>query len=155
MTCDYSEKEIVRLTRIAIGVLQENDAFLLETKCHERAIAHKLAEYLQDQFPDWNVDCEYNLQGQEIKILKRIRECSEHKKTDRIFPDIIVHKRNEKADLLVIELKKRKLNSKCDIKKLQLFTDQSGDYHYALGLFVQFDGMQPNLKWFRNGRQID
>jgi len=34
---------------------------------------------------------------------------------NRVFPDIIVHQRNEKRNLLVIELKKNGLDSRCDI----------------------------------------
>lgn len=60
---DYSDGEIIERTRIALGVLQKNDSFLLENEVNERTIAHKFAEYLQKQFPDWNVDCEYNRMG--------------------------------------------------------------------------------------------
>ena len=32
----------------------------MQNDVSERTITHKLAEYLQDQFPELNVDCEYN-----------------------------------------------------------------------------------------------
>ena len=154
MSYDYSEEEIKKRTRIALGVLQKNDSFLLEQKVHERSIAHKLAEYLQEQFPDWNIDCEYNRKGIKSKLLEGIGECDGHRKTNRVFPDIIVHKRNTKNNLLVVELKKSNLDPKCDIKKLELFTRMEGEYRYSLGLFIEFEDSQPKLKWLKNGKQL-
>ena len=155
MNCDYPEDEIRNLARKALKVLQKKDSFLLTEGISERSIAHKLAEYLQEQFPDWNVDCEYNRKGIDMKKLEGIRECDEHRRTNRVFPDIIVHKRNTNRNLLVIELKKTSLNSQCDIKKLELFTNKKGDYGYSLGLFVQFVDSRPKLKWFKEGKQTD
>lgn len=77
-----------------------------------------------------------------------------HAKTNRVFPDIIVHKRNKEDNLLVVELKKSDLDPQCDIKKLELFTDMKGEYRYSLGLFIEFRGSQPKLKWLKNGKQI-
>lgn len=155
MSYDYLEDEIRKRTRIALGILQKSDSFLLAKGVNERSIAHKFAEYLQEQFPDWNVDCEYNRKGIKPKELEDIRECDERKKTNRVFPDIIVHQRNTKRNLLVIELKKTGLDSRCDIKKLELLTNMEGNYGYSLGLFVQFDNSLPKLKWFKDGKQID
>jgi hypothetical protein len=141
-------------TRIALGVLQKNDSFLLENKANERTVAHKFAEYLQKQFPDWNVDCEYNRMGTDLKELDGIKECDGHRKTNRVFPDIIVHQRNQERNLIVIELKKNGLDPLCDIKKLRLFTKTGGRYCYSLGLFIQFDSSQPKLMWFKDGKQL-
>lgn len=48
--------------RIKIGLkaLFINDDYLLENNLNERTITHKLAEYYQKLFPNWNVDCEFN-----------------------------------------------------------------------------------------------
>ncbi len=116
-------------------------------------MAHKLAEYLQEQFPDWNVDCEYNRKGMKPKLLEGIEECDEHRKTNRVFPDIIVHRRNTDDNLLVVELKKSDLNPQCDIKKLELFTHTEGEYRYSLGLFIEFEDSQSKLIWLKNGKQ--
>lgn len=99
MSYDYSEDEIRKRTRIALGILQKNDFFLLVKGVNERSIAHKFAEYLQEQFPDWNVDCEYNRKGIKPKKLEGIRECDQHRNTNRVFPDIVVHQRNKKKYL--------------------------------------------------------
>ena len=52
MSYNYPKVEIEKRTRIAVGCLIKNDSFLLNGGVHERSIAHKLAEYLQEQFPD-------------------------------------------------------------------------------------------------------
>ena len=153
---DYSIQEIQKKVHIAIGVLFKNDAFLLENEVHERSIAHKLAEYLQDEFPDWHVDCEYNRKGRDGKILKGIHECFEQRKTDRIFPDIIVHIRNTDKNLLVIEIKPNVNSDACDVKKLELLTKPDNGYEYKLGLYLSFNGLnRPIIEWFKDGERYE
>ena len=106
------------------------------------------------QFADWHVDFEYNRKGLKLKLLEGISECDEHKTSNRVYPDIIIHKRNTDDNLLVVELKKTGLNPQCDIKKLELFTHGEGEYRYSLGLFIEFQDSQPKLRWFKNGKQM-
>lgn len=153
MGYNYSTDEIKKKVRISLGILFKNDSFLLENDTNERSVAHKLAEYLQMQFPDWNVDCEYNRKGLDQKILDGIHECSEQKKTDRVYPDIIVHKRNTDDNLLVVEMKIKDEDC-CDIEKLKKFTSASGDFKYRLGLFIKFNERKP-LRWFENGIETE
>lgn len=127
------------------------DACLLSLKVNERSITHKLAEYLQRQFADLDVDCEYNRHGIEKKELSfalgtTATDC-EHAKT--VYPDIIVHKRGrDSSNKLVIEVKKSTGdNVTHDKKKLRVFTKPRGGYEYQLGLFLEFDvGEQSGLK---------
>jgi len=151
----YSDEDIRKRAQIALEILQKNDSFLLKEDVHERSVAHKLAEYLQYQFPDWNVDCEYNRKGMETKRLKGIKECKEHGKTEKVYPDIIVHERNTNNNLLVIELKKNDLRCLCDIRKLELFTSLKGEFGYTLGLFIQLGHSQMQLRWFKDGKETD
>jgi hypothetical protein len=44
--------EIKKNLYAAINLLFKNDSFLLKESVNERSITHKLAEYLQQQFPD-------------------------------------------------------------------------------------------------------
>ena len=154
MMYKYQEEEIKNKVNIAIGVLFKNDSFLLENNVHERSIAHKLAEYLQVQFLDWNVDCEYNLKGLDTKVLDGIRQCSEQKKTDRVLPDIMIHKRDTNHNLVVVEIKTNNQEDACDIEKLRLFTSRNGGYKYILGLFIKFDrNNKPSMRWFKDGNE--
>lgn len=154
MIYNYTDKEIKKKVNIALGILFKNDTFLLKNSVHERSIAHKLAEYLQNQFLDWEVDCEYNLKGLKPKELEGINQCSTQRTTDRVLPDIIIHKRNKNHNLVVIEIKTNNQDDVCDIEKLKLFSDQSKDYKYVLGLFIKFNSLDvPSLRWFKNGKE--
>jgi len=44
----------------AIETLVEYDKFLLAADVNERSITHQLALYLEDEFADYDIDCEYN-----------------------------------------------------------------------------------------------
>jgi hypothetical protein len=80
----------------ALTRLFEHDAYLLEHDAHELSISHRLGLWLQEVFPDWDVDCEYNLAGEETKRLSGFV----------VRADIVVHQRGKKRNLLVVEIKK-------------------------------------------------
>lgn len=54
--------DIFRLQK-ALVCLFLYDSYLLRKNSSERSITFKLAKYLQDQYKDYDVDCEYNLRG--------------------------------------------------------------------------------------------
>jgi len=114
----------------AIETLIERDAYLLELDAHEVSVSHKLAEYLQQEFPEWNVDCEFN------KYYGKTKTLEEYEK-DRVRPDIIVHRRGTDEDLLVIEIKLTTSNDDiCSEKeKVELYTEDE-DLDYQHGLFL-------------------
>jgi hypothetical protein len=147
------EKLIQEKVQAAIQLFFEHDFFLLESGANERAVSHKLAEYLQIFFWEWNVDCEYNRKGIAQKKLEGIQECNEQRTTDRVYPDIIIHKRNTNENLLVIEIKTISPKTACDERKLELFTATNGEYKYTLGLFIEFNKTdKSNLDWYRAGK---
>ena len=109
-----------------------NDKYLLDKNVHERSMTFRLGIYLQQIFPDWNVDCEYNknvTSPLENKFLfhrcERAPEmdcvnCNKQKECT-VFPDIIIHKRGTPQNLLVIEAKKAPAKSgKIDTDKKRL-----------------------------------
>lgn len=152
MNPELSDEDINKRVKLAIDLLIVRDSYLLEKKASERSISHKLAEYLQTLFSCWNVDCEYNLNIDEVKILDRISECGD-RTTDRVSPDIIIHIRGTKKNLLVIEMKKKNLDPKCDLKKLEYFTDQKEKYRYRLGLFLKLENSTLHEEWFKDGKR--
>ncbi len=148
---EYSDNEIKKRVYMAIDILMKMDSYLLEKDVNERSVSHKLAEYLQNLFFDWHVDCEFNRKGPDKKELDGIHECSEQKKTDRVYPDIIIHQRGKTNNLLVIEIK-TKNEDVCDRKKLELFTKLNGNYKYQLGLYILFKELNPpQLHWYKDG----
>jgi hypothetical protein len=153
----YNDPQIHEKVQVAIDLLFKHDSFLLESDVNERAVSHKLAEYLQLLFLEWNVDCEYNRKGLDTKELDGIQECAKQRTTDRVFPDIIIHRRNTDDNLLVVEIKTISPETICDERKLELFTEIGGKYKYKLGLFVKFQKTaKPILDWYKaGGKQLD
>jgi hypothetical protein len=127
----------------AISRVLQEDAYLLKVDANERSVSHRLAIYLEaelkDEFPDWDVDCEYNRDGHEPKTLRLTPTTTTSADADgtTVYPDIIVHKRGQQENLLAIEIKKnnRRRGMESDLLKLQCFRR---DLHYRFALFVRF-----------------
>lgn len=157
-----SRQEIKNKVLEAKRLLLHNDQFLLEDDLNERTISHKFAEYLQRQFPDWDVDCEYNrvprdshyshyYHDLEEKFIKKKLGTRKDFSSDAqnnvtyidtngrtVYPDIIIHHRNTDDNLLVIEIKKSSRPDKevsLDKQKLDEFVGEPLCYQH--GLFLQ------------------
>ncbi|MBU3176293.1 DUF2971 domain-containing protein [Clostridium estertheticum] len=146
----------------AIDMLYEKDEYLIrnnqnenrQTHVGERAIVFRLGIYLEgilksdSKFVKYNLDNEYNGNAGEVKQLPG--------HGNELFPNIILHKRGIKDEnILVIEIKTWwNQDIRADIKKLQVFTDSSGQYRYKVGLSIILDKYKPTLKWFENGAEI-
>ncbi len=56
----YSKEDIEYILKKALDMLLSKDNYIIKIDVNERTITHRLARYLEDYFPDWNVDVEYN-----------------------------------------------------------------------------------------------
>lgn len=135
---------------IAIKKLIENDRELIENKM-EWATAHRLAVYLEEHYPGWHIDCEYNKRGPDFK--------TKHNSDNQYRrPDIIIHHRGrleKDHNLIVIEIK-MKSGDEDDETKLIDFTSRPSrdrEFQYQLGLKLTFFPAL-SLKWFENGQEI-
>lgn len=114
---------------------------LLEMSANERSLTHKFAECLTPLFDAWDVDCEYNRDGHEPKVLSLNPEsiASDDEEGVTVYPDIIVHHRKESGpenNLLVIEAKKRGASGRSkDIEKLLKYKQE---LHYQFAVFLEF-----------------
>lgn len=149
-----TDDQIRDAARQAIESVKAENPQLEFHSVHERSTAFRLAVHLEPLFgAPWNVDCEYDRDGQELKKLDGIQPCKEPRPTDRILPDIIVHQRLEQGEghnLLVVELKKNHAEDACDRKKLELRTEP-GHYSYQLGLYINIDGGKFTCTWYKAG----
>ena len=115
------------------------DIDLLRLDVNERAITHRLAMYLQEEFSEWDVDCEYNRDHDQVKRIRfpegGCRPDDTNAKT--VFPDVIVHRRNTDQNLLVIEVKKdsNTEGDAYDLEKLRAFRSELA---YCFAAFVRF-----------------
>jgi hypothetical protein len=139
-------RELEKIVLQALEMLYARDSFLLENDAAEWTIAHRLAVYLGEALPGWNVDCEYNRQGLDRKVKRRAIATG-------VRPDIIVHHRGfvqKSHNLLAIELKKDA--TEADSGKACEYTavpeaERTSQYQYGLALAVR----ELQLTWFENG----
>lgn len=129
-------KEVEERTSAALDRFLHEDEYLLRYNLGERTIAHRFAVCLEAVFPEWNVDCEYNRDGRNIKRIPLSEACRRlFRTTDAVNPDIIVHIRGGR-NLLAVEIKKAGIPGReCDIQKLHGYMEVLG---YAYGLFLCF-----------------
>ena len=134
---NLSEKDIRKLIERAYKMLIEKDGYLLKVDANERSITHRLAIHLESVFPGYNVDCEYNRNGIDPKILinfkKEINSDDTSGKT--VYPDIIIHHRGENSNFIVIEAKKISNKDDSDREKLAIYKKE---LFYKYAYFVRF-----------------
>lgn len=137
-------EELIDIFEKAKNEFLEKEKSIIKNDTNERTLTQRLAFYLELQlrknikYENYSVDCEYNRKEEDIKRLKF------GKNTDKkeIYPDIIVHQRKIKNNLIAIEMKKttsRNTDKIKDIEKLEALTDRKNDYHYTLGIYFELD----------------
>ena len=127
----------------AFDILLIKDRLLFEYAVHEQTICGRLAMYLQELFPCYHVDVEYNLDGNHTKRLAG----------DAVRPDIIVHRRgNNASNILAMELKKGPVDpgDECrDHVKLRGYREELG-YHFAVWVELpvgRIGNRVPRVEW--------
>lgn len=130
----------------AYKMVLSKDRHLLDADVNERSITHRFAIYLQELFPEYNVDCEYNRNDLDEKKLKRFMNVlpeSDDTNGSRVYPDIIIHHRGTKENFIVIEAKKTSSrlthqqggSCPCDECKLRLYRSELGYRHAYFVIF--------------------
>jgi hypothetical protein len=139
-----SRNLVERRVANALESLLLNDAYLILEGVSERSITHKLAEYLQQVFRSWHVDCEYNKLGPGVKTLPLL-DGNDWIEDSPVYPDIIVHRRGMPEDpedpphCLVIEARKHPATVekiRRDQEKIDRYLDTELRYRY--GLLLEF-----------------
>jgi len=95
------EKDDVKnLIEQACSSLYVENPILIKNRTHERTIVSHLANYLKPLFPDWNIDTDYNRDGDNGKSKQSIDG-------ELLLPDIIIHNRGveQGPNLVAIQVK--------------------------------------------------
>lgn len=135
-----------RAVLVALEELVTKDVYLLVHDVNERSISHRFAMYLQDELPNFDVDCEYNRTGVDPKRIDYLYVGTDARDTDgkTVFPDVIAHIRGcNNRNHLVIEFKKSTCAVDCefDFKKLRGYKgDDRLNYKYALFIELMVGG---------------
>lgn len=131
----HDMEDVLGRLAVAIEALLANNK-LAATNPSEVAITFDLGWHIREMFGnEWDVNGEYDRLGEDEKALL-YPDRPKQKATDNIRPDIIVHKINEKNNLLVVEAKlsPRDLEHPYDEWKLRGLTWQQGEYAYFVGV---------------------
>ena len=151
--------EIEQKVKNALQLFYKEDSYLIDNNVHERTLTFRLGMYLQNEFSDWKVDCEYNKNYQTFQRNKLLfarcdkeskfscKDCCDHRKCT-VFPDIIIHQRGTDKNLLVIEAKCNAAVSQIaeDKEKLRAYLDDP-TLCYQYGLFINFqETLEKTLK---------
>ena len=116
----------------------DNDRSLLEHGPSERAVVHRLTVYLEDEFPCWHIDCEYNRQGGGTG--RKRATLAIYGDASNVDPDIIIHRRGpDGPNLLALEVKPKsrtEADKEHDRNKLRGYL---ADHKYAFAALVIYE----------------
>lgn len=96
-------QEIKQVIENALAILYRTEKEIIDDQVHEQTISARLMLHLQHLLPDWNVDVEFNRQGENRD--PKIDENGTNRK-----PDIIIHKRGTNGPNLAVILVKCEWN---------------------------------------------
>lgn len=119
----------------------------------------KEANFFEEPYSEFSVDMEYNKMWLDMmdKEIPEIKEECQRNSTDKIRPDIIIHKRGQEwfeNNLCVFEIKKWQLDN-CDRAKLKWFTSQTSptfQYQYWIWLY-NFKKEWVNIDLYQKGEK--
>lgn len=153
-TDQLTREEATNLVIEALPTLFQNDHELFYLDANEPCIGHKFAECLTNLCSAYHVDAEYNRDGhaaiEPFDIFTKygfLRHDEEHEKKRRVYPDVIVHRRQSAINRLVVEIKcstnTKPADRRYDDEKLKYFTSPQVPhphtaFHYDVGLFLVF-----------------
>lgn len=131
--------DIERIINKSLDLLYSKDKKLFTNDLCERSIANKFGLYFyqimqEEKFSGYDIDMEYNRHKAGKKELPDW--------PNGAYPDLIVHRRGNDIDnLLIIEFKKwdsSKKDIEEDLKKLEEFVNCRGEYSYKYGASIIF-----------------
>ena len=126
----------------ALKELYAREALLFEQDLGERTLTHRLAVHVERQFPDFEVDCDFDRLGPRTLNLPRgsIVSTDDHLGKS-IYPDIVVHQREIPNNLLAIEVRKASNHQPIehDHQKLRALTDPHLWFAYWIGLLLTLE----------------
>lgn len=175
-----NDNEIIIKIKKALDKLITEDQWLLDHDLSEQSISHKLAVYIQENFTDYNVDCEYNgnvddgggrkhinLIYEELNKMGLLKESETDLDSElvrrAVLPDIIVHIRgSNQHNLCIVEVKKSTSTVSQDYDYLKVHAYTGLKYEntllYQLGILILFNignmGTAYTLSFFKNGEQV-
>lgn len=154
-----NDQILINLLKEAVEKCYQNDKNLIDRGGMEQACVARIFYYMQDLiyhdsryvfFKNYNLDCEYNKNMQEQKVLPRCPKGTR--------PDLILHCREDRPrrdNQLIVEFKARTSSmTEKDRIKLEDFTHPDRGYAYKLGIFVKLNKKEALYTFYQNGSKI-
>ena len=177
MTNNEKIVELIGIFEKAKEKFLKDEKEIIRIDINERTLSARLMFHLQtilledelyrEKYKTYSVDCEYNrineIEYKILKVCEYIEKTKNFEEVDKkVYPDVIVHKRNENNNLIVIEMKKSTLNDeKCKEKdkiRLKIMTNPNdlNNFKYTLGVYFEVDTTGNNnhiIEFFVNGKE--
>ncbi|AAL94760.1 hypothetical protein C7Y58_05880 [Fusobacterium nucleatum subsp. nucleatum ATCC 25586] len=176
MTNNEKIVELIGIFEKAKEKFLKDEKEIIRIDINERTLSARLMFHLQtilledelyrEKYKTYSVDCEYNrineIEYKILKVCEYIEKTKNFEEVDKkVYPDIIVHKRNENNNLIVIEMKKansyikKKENDK---NRLKAMTNprKLNNFNYILGVYFEVDTTGNNnhiIEFFVNGKE--
>ena len=176
MTNNEKIVELIGIFEKAKEKFLKDEKEIIRIDINERTLSARLMFHLQtilledelyrEKYKTYSVDCEYNrineIEYKILKVCEYIEKTKNFEEVDKkVYPDIIVHKRNENNNLIVIEMKKansyikKKENDK---NRLKAMTNprKLNNFNYTLGIYFEVDTTGNNnhiIEFFVNGKE--
>jgi hypothetical protein len=123
----------------ALVELYRREQLLFERDLGERTLTHRLAVHIERQFPDFDVDCDFDRLGPRTLNLPRgsIVSTDDHLGKS-VYPDITVHQRDVPNNLVALEIRKDTNHQPVehDRQKLRALTNPHIWFAYWIGALV-------------------
>ena len=150
----YTQDIIKNILEKSLDKLFEKDYKIIfkSYDLHERSITHRLAVYIESQFIDtkYTVDVEYNRMRNNYNedvignaIGKNLDFEKYGKESANVYPDIIIHQRDTKNNLLEIEVKMKWKNSKRDFDYIKI-NEYIKQLDYQFGAYIEIAETREN-----------
>ena len=156
-------KEIFELMDIfekAKNKFLKEEKEIIEINVNERTLSARLMFHLQtlllneiyqESYKEYSVDCEYNRRKESTKMIPK--EYRKFEKEDKqIYPDIILHQRKNRKNLMIIEMKKTVSSDKDgkdenrDRLKFLTSSRKENEYKYLLGIYFEVNRIPDKCK---------
>jgi len=150
-----------------VDKLYLEDKYLFDCEICERCLMFRLAYYLQIEFFDYFVDCEFNKMGfYGYKHANKVEPIRHGKGVKKMYADIIIHKRNSNIqdNFICLEIKRTRKGLSNDLKRLKNMTRERGfsykytnyiyAYNYGFLILLPKNKDKPEIKIFKNGEEI-
>src|ERR1700753_1531618 len=132
----------------ALKEFYAREAFLFEQDLGERALTHRFAVQVERQFPEYEVDCDFDRLGQRtLKLPHGSIVSTDDHLGKSVYPDIVVHQREIPNNLLTLEVRKEGNHQPLahDQHKLRALTDPHLWFAYWIGVFVTLGRKQVTM----------